>query len=154
MWTFNTLPGYQEVLIQINSPEPKKILFRETIPLQWTSKERRTYSRHKGQDKPLRSFCIVLEARLWPRGPGGHWWDPGGWSHLSRGQNKAHQVHNRVNYVGMRSSRVVRASDCQCQSRNSLWFDSASSDTEESEGQQMKQCWIKYIKQIQKIPTF
>jgi hypothetical protein len=43
-------------------------------------------------------------------------------------------------------SRVVRGPDCQCQSRNSPGLGSfpASSDTEESEGWQMKQCGIKY----------
>ncbi len=51
----------------------------------------------------------------------------------------------------MRSSLVVSASDCQCRSRNSP----ASSDTVESEGRQMKQCWIQYIvKKSQKIPLF
>jgi hypothetical protein len=48
-------------------------------------------------------------------------------------------------------SQEVRASDCQSQSRNStgIW---ASSDTAESEGRQMKQCWIKYI--TNKSPCF
>ncbi len=44
----------------------------------------------------------------------------------------------------MRSSRVVRVSGCQWQSRNSPI--PASSDTVESQGRQMKQCRIKYIK--------
>ncbi len=46
----------------------------------------------------------------------------------------------------LRSSRVIRTSDCQCQSSNSSI--PASSDTVEIEGWQMKQCWIKYIKKI------
>ncbi len=46
----------------------------------------------------------------------------------------------------MRSRWVIRASDCQCRSRNSLGSITASSDTAESEGRQMKQCWIKYKK--------
>ncbi len=52
----------------------------------------------------------------------------------------------------MRSSRVVRASDCQRQNRNSPGFGpvTASSDTEESEGQQIKQCWV--IKKIRNNP--
>jgi hypothetical protein len=43
---------------------------------------------------------------------------------------------------------VVRASVCQCQSRNSSI--SASSDTVESEGRQMNQCCMKYIQKEQK----
>ena len=50
----------------------------------------------------------------------------------------------RSSRVWMRSSRVVRASDSQCRSRNSP----ASSNTVESERRQMKQCWISYIKKI------
>ncbi len=51
----------------------------------------------------------------------------------------------------MRSSRVVRASDCQCLSRIAvLGSISASSDTVESEGRQMKQCWIRYIEKKNK----
>jgi hypothetical protein len=45
----------------------------------------------------------------------------------------------------MRFSQVLRASGCQCQSRNCPGFIPASSDTVESEGRQMKQCWITYI---------
>ncbi len=46
----------------------------------------------------------------------------------------------------MRSSRVVRAFSCQCQSRNS---------PESSEGRQMKQGWTTYIKRKnQKNPPF
>ncbi len=56
----------------------------------------------------------------------------------------------------MRSSLVVRASGCQCQNRNSTVLDSipTSSDTVESEGRQIKQCWIQYIeeKKSKKIP--
>jgi len=53
-----------------------------------------------------------------------------------------------------RSSRVVRASGCQYQCRNSPGCSiPASSDTVESEGRQMKQCWISYIcKKNQKKP--
>jgi hypothetical protein len=40
----------------------------------------------------------------------------------------------------MRSSQVVRASGCQCQSRNKPGSISAASDTVESERRQMKQC--------------
>ncbi len=46
----------------------------------------------------------------------------------------------------MASSRVIRASDSQCQSRNCPWFDPTSSYTVESEGRQIKQCRIKYRK--------
>ncbi len=46
----------------------------------------------------------------------------------------------------MRSSRVVRVSGCQCQSRKSPGFDpSILSGTVESEGRQMLQCWVTYI---------
>ncbi len=43
----------------------------------------------------------------------------------------------------MRSSRVVRASDYQCQSLNSYCLDPnvLRSDTVSYEGWQMKQCW-------------
>ncbi len=49
---------------------------------------------------------------------------------------------------GMRSSRVVRVSGCQCHSRISPGFDPSilRADTVESEGRQMKLCWIMYIK--------
>jgi hypothetical protein len=40
----------------------------------------------------------------------------------------------------MRPRLVIRASDYQFQSRNSSRFDAASSDTVESEGQQIMQC--------------
>ncbi len=44
-------------------------------------------------------------------------------------------------------SRVVRMSDSQCRIvATVLGSISASSDTVESEGRQMKQCWISYIK--------
>ncbi len=46
----------------------------------------------------------------------------------------------------MRSSRVVRASDSQCRSRNCPWFDPSILRHSESEGRQMKQCWISYVK--------
>ncbi len=52
----------------------------------------------------------------------------------------------------MRSRRVVRASGCQCESRISPGSIPASSDTVESEGRQMKQCWITYIKEKTKSP--
>ncbi len=45
-----------------------------------------------------------------------------------------------------RSSRVDRAPDCQCQSRNGPGSIPASSETLESKRQQTKQCWIKYMK--------
>jgi hypothetical protein len=41
----------------------------------------------------------------------------------------------------------VKASGCQCQSRNTPGFDSRSSDTVESKGRQMKKCWITYLKE-------
>ncbi len=45
----------------------------------------------------------------------------------------------------LRPSQMVKASGCQCQSRSSPGFEhSILHDTEESEGRQMKQCWIKY----------
>ncbi len=50
-------------------------------------------------------------------------------------------------------SLVVRATDCQCRSRTVLGSIPASSDTVESEGQQMKQRWIQYIEKIQKNPS-
>ncbi len=43
----------------------------------------------------------------------------------------------------MRSTLVVRASDCQCNQLQRSWVRSV-----ESEGRQMKQCWIKYEKKI------
>ncbi len=52
----------------------------------------------------------------------------------------------------MRSSRVVRASDDnQCQVATVQGSIPASHDTVESEGRQIKQCWIKYRK-ITQIP--
>ncbi len=56
----------------------------------------------------------------------------------------------------MRSSRVVRASGCQWQSRNSRGVGSIpeSSDTMEFEGRQMKQCWITYIKNTVPLQIF
>ncbi len=45
----------------------------------------------------------------------------------------------------MRSSQLLRASDCQCRIRYTV----------ESEGRQMKQCWIQYIgEKVKKIPLF
>ncbi len=44
----------------------------------------------------------------------------------------------------MRSSLVVRASDCQCSVATFLGSIPASVGTVESEGRQMKQCWILY----------
>ncbi len=54
----------------------------------------------------------------------------------------------------MRSSRVVRTSDCQCQSRNSpAWGRSKHPPAQvESEGRKMKQCWKQFILKI-KIKT-
>jgi hypothetical protein len=53
----------------------------------------------------------------------------------------------------MRSSRVVRASDCQCRSCNSPGFDPASSDTVQNlRGRKMKQCWIKCKKILKNSP--
>ncbi len=56
----------------------------------------------------------------------------------------------------MRSSQVVKASGWQCQSRNCPRFDPSilrHSKIAESEGRQMKQCWIMYIKRKNwKIP--
>jgi hypothetical protein len=49
----------------------------------------------------------------------------------------------------MRSSLVVRASDCQCTVLGSM---PASVGTVESEGRQMKQCWILYEQKKKKIP--
>ncbi len=46
----------------------------------------------------------------------------------------------------MRSSLVVRASDCNAEVATNLCWIPASSDIVESEGRQMKQCWITYIK--------
>jgi hypothetical protein len=45
----------------------------------------------------------------------------------------------------MRSSRVVRASDCHCHSRNSPGFDPSILWHSGIWARQMKQCWIKYI---------
>ncbi len=55
----------------------------------------------------------------------------------------------------MRTSRVVRATDCQCRSRNATFLGSipASSDTVEPEGRQMKQCGIQYIEKNFQIIT-
>ncbi len=70
-------------------------------------------------------------------------------------------VYNAFNVVclifflnWMRSSRIcgwssrvqVRASDCQCQIATVLGSIPASSDTVKSEGRQIKQCWIQYMK--------
>ncbi len=55
----------------------------------------------------------------------------------------------------MRSSQVVRASDCQCQSRNSPGFDPSILRHSGIWGAAMKQCGITYIKiknKILKIP--
>ncbi len=51
------------------------------------------------------------------------------------------EIYSRV---WMWSSRVVRASDNQCRSHTCPGSIPASSDTVESEGRQMKQCWIQY----------
>ncbi len=54
-------------------------------------------------------------------------------------------------FLCMRSSRVVAASECQCQScATVLRSIPASSGTVESEGRQMKQCWIEYTKNSKK----
>jgi hypothetical protein len=53
----------------------------------------------------------------------------------------------------MRSSGVVRASDCQCESRKVLGSIQASSDTVKSEWRQMMQCCIKYTKILKAIKT-
>jgi hypothetical protein len=45
--------------------------------------------------------------------------------------------------------RVVTTSGCQCQSRNSPWFDpSILQHSGKSERRQMKQCWVTYIKRV------
>jgi hypothetical protein len=60
----------------------------------------------------------------------------------------------RSSWLWVRSSWVVRVSDSQCRLSGSvLGSIPASSDTVESEGRQMKQCWISYIKRkYPKIP--
>ncbi len=70
-------------------------------------------------------------------------------------QKKMTWIYQKGEYVPcqvvwwMRSSQVVKASGCQCQSRNSPGFDPCV----ESEGRQMKHCWISYIKsKIKKSP--
>ncbi len=53
----------------------------------------------------------------------------------------------------MRSSQVVRASGCQYQIRNCPRFGPSILQHSESEGRQMKQCWITHIKRKnRKIP--
>jgi hypothetical protein len=54
----------------------------------------------------------------------------------------------------MKSSRVVRASESQCRSRNCLGSIPASSDTEKSEGRQMKAVLNIVHKKILKNPYF
>ena len=56
-------------------------------------------------------------------------------------QNDYNATRKDYNVTRMRSSLVVRASDCQCTSCNGPGFD-PSVGTVESEGWQMKQCWI------------
>ncbi len=54
-------------------------------------------------------------------------------------------------HSNLRSSRVDRAFDCQCRSRNSPGFDpSILRHRVESEGRQMKLCWIRYSPYIEK----
>jgi hypothetical protein len=52
----------------------------------------------------------------------------------------------------MRFSWVVRASGCQCLSRNSPGFDPSILRHNGTEGRQMKQCWITYIKKSKNPP--
>jgi hypothetical protein len=57
-------------------------------------------------------------------------------------------------YLWMRSSQKVRASDLRCRRRNIvLGSIPASSDTLESEGRQMKKCWIKFLQLSTNIHT-
>ncbi len=70
------------------------------------------------------------------------------WMRSSRVWMRSSRVWMRSSRLWMRSSRVVRASDSQCRMVSTV-LDSispASSDTVESEGRQMKQCWISYMK--------
>ncbi len=55
------------------------------------------------------------------------------------------QADKRIKFWWRRSSLVVRASGCQAEVPTVLGSIPASSDTVESEGRQMKQCWIQYI---------
>ncbi len=57
----------------------------------------------------------------------------------------------RSSLVWMRSRRVLKASDCQCQSRSSPGFNPSILRHSGSRGRQLKQCWTKYFKN-QKIP--
>ncbi len=53
----------------------------------------------------------------------------------------------------MRSSRVIRASNCQCQSHNSPGFNPSILRHSGIEGRQMKQCWAKSTKKFNKSPV-
>ncbi len=67
-------------------------------------------------------------------------WMRSGWVWMRSGR-----VWMRSGRVRMRSGRVwmrSRAPDCSCQRRNILGSIRASTNTVESEGRHMKQCWI------------
>ncbi len=78
------------------------------------------------------------------------------WIRPSRGRMRSNRVWTRSKLFWMRSGRVVRESDCQCQSRNSPGFDPSILWHSGIWGEQMKQLWIKYgtlrKNNLQKIP--
>ncbi len=59
-------------------------------------------------------------------------------------------------YLGMRSSRMIRVSDCQANAKVAtvLGWIPASTDTVESERRQMKHCRTKYVESKSKKSPF
>ncbi len=74
------------------------------------------------------------------------------WMRSNRVWMRSFREWMRSSWAWMRSSRVVRASDSQCHSRNCLGSIPAFTGTVESVGQQMKQCWKKELKKSKKSP--